>query len=205
MEGIHMAINLKQVYHSQFFHVRLKLAWRIPYVCNGLYEVFRPRSVVDVGCAIGEYVHYFAHKKGIVAKGIEGSPRAKDFMAKDTDVEFLDLRKPRLYFGRFDLAICLEVAEHIEPEFSGIFVDNLSWLSDIIVLTAAPPGQEGYGHVNCQPQTYWVKKFDSIGYNLAEGYIMKLKRQWEQIAKDRKEMRMYYNNLMVFRREVSNG
>lgn len=200
-----MAIDLKQVYHSQFFHIRLKLAWRIPYVCEGLYEVFKPTSVVDVGCAIGEYVHYFANKIGIIAWGIEGSPRARDFMAKGTNVEFFDLRQPLAFYGKFDLAICLEVAEHIEPEFSGVFVNNLAKLSDVIVLTAAPPGQEGYGHVNCQPQTYWVKKFDAIGYNLAEGFVMKLKRQWEQIAKDRREMRMYYNNLMVFRREITHG
>jgi hypothetical protein len=156
---------------------------------------------VDAGCALGEYVHHFSTVKNIRAVGIEGSKNARFFSRPDTDIRYLDLRFPIDLKERFDVAMCFEVAEHIEKKYSGTLVTNLTNLSDTILFTAAPPGQEGYGHVNCQPPLYWVQKFDALGFNLAEGTTDKLKRCWTEIAKKRKEMRVYYNNLMVFRRE----
>ncbi len=79
----------------------------------------------------------------------------------------LDLRTFRYVGEKYDLAISIEVAEHIEGEFAGVFVDTLTSLSDCVVLTAAPPGQGGIAHVNEQPWEYWRDLFRARGFRFS--------------------------------------
>jgi hypothetical protein len=58
----------------------------------------------------------------------------------------------------------LEVAEHISAASADIFVRNLTELSDLIVFSAAIPGQGGTFHVNEQWPEYWAEKFKRAGY-----------------------------------------
>lgn len=122
-----------------------------------IYRHFRFNTLADIGCGCGIYAKQF-EKLGIKVTGIDGSIHAGYGEVKD-------LRKPILG-TKHDLAICIEVAEHIEPEFVGVFLDNLIQYSNTIVFTGAPPGQGGVNHVNCQPFEYWIKKFRHLGYEL---------------------------------------
>jgi len=72
----------------------------------------------------------------------------------------------KVYFpGRkFDLAISLEVGEHIEEKYSDNLVQSLTNASDFIVFSAALPGQDGTNHINEQFPEYWAKKFLDKGY-----------------------------------------
>ncbi len=154
------------VYDAQFFSTNqwegLRHAeWFGPL----LVEVFHPKSLVDVGCGTGHFVHW-CDANGIDALGLEGASCAI-LQGIGSHMLQVDLRKPFEYFGiarRFDLAISIEVAEHIEQEFAGTFVDTLVQLSDCVVLTAAPPGQGGFHHVNEQPWVYWRDLFRARGY-----------------------------------------
>ena len=65
---------------------------------------------------------------------------------------------------RYGLAICLEVAEHINQDKADHFVDFLTALSDQILFSAAIPGQGGNGHVNEQWPAYWIERFRKKGY-----------------------------------------
>jgi hypothetical protein len=59
-----------------------------------------------------------------------------------------DLTLP-LHAGRtFDLALSLELAEHLPPECAGVLVDSLARLAPAVVFSAAVPFQGGVGHVN---------------------------------------------------------
>jgi 2-polyprenyl-3-methyl-5-hydroxy-6-metoxy-1,4-benzoquinol methylase len=89
---------------------------------------------------------------------------------------------------RFDLVWCFEVAEHIHPSHVEAFVDNLCRHSDIITLSAAPPGQGGEGHFNEQPQSYWVSMFAKRGYYLHSDWTAQMHAVQE----------FYSENMMVF-------
>jgi hypothetical protein len=58
----------------------------------------------------------------------------------------------------------LETAEHLEPESAEAFVECLTCLSNIVLFSAAVPGQGGTGHINEQWTAYWVKLFADRGY-----------------------------------------
>ena len=65
---------------------------------------------------------------------------------------------------RYDLAISLEVAEHLPPDRAGEFVSSLTKLSDYVLFSAAIPFQGGSNHVNEQWQHYWVELFCAMDY-----------------------------------------
>ena len=66
-----------------------------------------------------------------------------------------------------DLLQSYEVAEHIEKEYSEIFVENIVMhYPKHIVMTAAPIGQDGTFHVNCAPKESWIEKFGKHHYNI---------------------------------------
>jgi SAM-dependent methyltransferase len=171
-------------------------------MCKAIFEVLHPVSVIDVGCAVGELVAYFCHSLKLDAYGLDGSPACAAYFQAPKDRLFIrDLRVPFDLEQKFDLAICLEVLEHIEEEFAGGAVENLTRLSDTVVLSAATVGQGGVYHVNCQYQTYWYDKFSNLSFRYAGILTQRIKQRLAPVA-FKKEMSAWYGNLMVF---VKNG
>ncbi len=66
---------------------------------------------------------------------------------------------------RFDLALCLEVAEHIDIKYAQKVINDLSGFSDVVVFSAAIPNQGGTDHINEQWPDYWVRLFNAVGYD----------------------------------------
>ena len=66
----------------------------------------------------------------------------------------------------FDLALCLEVAEHIPAWHSGKLLTILS-AAPRLVFSAARPDQGGHLHVNEQPVSYWIDRFAKRGLRLS--------------------------------------
>ena len=191
--------KLCDMYKGAFFSKRHKLAWRVPVVCDAIEAVFKPQSVVDVGCATGDFVKGF-HDKGMMASGIEGSENCLPFLVVPAaSVFILDLRKKfRWECDPFDVAICFEVAEHIEEEYVEEFLDNLVLLSQTIIMSYAPPGQGGHYHVNCQHAPYWLEKMAHRGFKHCPKLVEKLRVHWKPWGTKR-EIRSYYNHLLCFR------
>ena len=65
---------------------------------------------------------------------------------------------------RVELALSLEVAEHLSPERAASFVDDLVAMAPAVLFSAAIPGQGGVGHRNEQWQSYWATRFAAHGY-----------------------------------------
>lgn len=62
----------------------------------------------------------------------------------------------------FDLITCIEVGEHLPAFAAPILCDTIQrhlMPGGIVVFSAAPPGQMGEHHVNCQPAQYWRSMF----------------------------------------------
>lgn len=195
---------VEEVYSGRFFRNRHKLHWRAEYVCNGIIKVLNPKSVVDVGAATGDLVAKF-NELGVESYGIEGSKEAQNYVITDKMV-YGDVRFDITEWGWVypcDLCTCFEVAEHLEPEYADQFVDNLSYLSDQILISAAPPGDTGYGHLNCQSQEYWVKKFCDKGYYWCQSVAEQIKEEWYPWRK-KDGIRAFFRTLMYFTKRTTN-
>jgi hypothetical protein len=144
------------------------------------------------------------NKQGYLACGLEGSDAAKEFFVSN-NVYIWDLRWPidlsilPIKDRKFDLAFSLEVAEHIDPLYADVYINNLCLLSDTILISAASPGQKGHGHVNCAPRGYWVDKFAKQGYINMKG-TESLWRTAFLPYKDKKELSSYFKNVICFER-----
>lgn len=128
-----------------------------------VYDLVKPLSVVDIGCGEGWWVKKF-RDLGCSVLGIDGAyvtetPLGKDFQAGDIDVVGSLLSLPK-----FDLAVCLEVAEHLLPSRAETFVSEMVTLAPTILWSAAIPRQPGVDHINCQWPSYWAGLFAQHGY-----------------------------------------
>ncbi len=122
-----------------------------------LVELVSPHSVLDVGCGIGAWTEPFDHS--VETLGIDEMPAAD----VTGNYERHDLTRP-FDAGRFDLAICLEVAEHLPTSSARGLVSSLVNAAPVVAFSAAIPGQSGHGHINCQWPDYWRAMFAEHGY-----------------------------------------
>ena len=130
-----------------------------------LFQIYTPRSVLDVGCGRGAWLLVAERLGSEVLRGIDGpwvpshgllSPNI-EFTAVDMDHDF-DIT------GRFDLCISLEVAEHLHESRAGWLVQKLCGASDVVLFSAAIKDQGGTNHVNEQWQRYWIDLFQERGF-----------------------------------------
>jgi len=124
-------------------------------------------SVIDIGCGDGQFVSEFI-KNGIKeVRGIEGEWILEAINNSDSPwLQIADLEDEIIFDTKFDLAICLEVAEHLDEIHADTLVRNLVNASNVIFFSAAIPGQGGTNHVNLQYPDYWATKFSKFGYFL---------------------------------------
>jgi len=155
------------LYKTDFYqNRRSRTASSARTVLTSLRQQFPFSSVVDLGCGTGTWLSAAAGLGATRLVGYEGNWVRRD-MLDDSSIELrsADLSEPiELDTERFDLAMCLEVAEHLPPERADGVVDELCAMSDTVLFGAAVPGQRGVGHINEQWQDYWQEKFASRGY-----------------------------------------
>jgi len=125
-----------------------------------LMEWFRPSSVLDVGCGNGSWLSVFAAQGVTDLVGTDfNEPDAVQLMFDPANYRKTDLRQPLELQRKFELALCLEVAEHLEAVHAEQLINSLTQHADIIVFSAAIPGQGGKDHLNEQPPAYWQELF----------------------------------------------
>lgn len=186
------------LYDREFCSTRWKhRTWQIA-VGKLFCNTFKIKSVTDFGCSIGSFLEGF-QKGGAKIKGYE---ICYEHLADFTN----ELILPFIEFGdvteiietpKVDCAFSVEVAEHIPKEYSDIFIDNLVRASKkYIILSAAPIGQGGIGHINCQASCFWIKKLESKGFKYHHRKTqMVLQRMYEI-----KDIPKWMKNLMVFKK-----
>jgi len=124
-------------------------------------------SVADVGCGLAAWLKVFEEKGSTRVLGIDGDYLNLDkvLIAKTdilkTNLEELDQFPTQ---EKFDLSICLEVAEHLKPESAENLVAFLTNLSDAVLFSAAIPQQGGLNHINEQWPDYWQALFAKHGF-----------------------------------------
>ena len=129
-------------------------------------SLLQPKSVVDFGCGLGTWLKVFKDSGIDNLLGLDGDwiDRSKFEASVIGSFKEVDLEKEIKLEKKYDLAISLEVAEHLHKDSASIFVENLINASDIVVFSAAVPMQGGQNHINEQPLTYWINLFNEYGY-----------------------------------------
>lgn len=128
-------------------------------------QYVNPHTVIDMGCGLGTWLAVWK-SGGANVIGCDGDYVDRDMLYIDKE-EFVsvDLSKDCVKTDyRVDLAMSLEVAEHLPSSRADSFIRDLTELSDIILFSAAIPFQGGTNHINEQWQSYWADLFAKRGY-----------------------------------------
>jgi SAM-dependent methyltransferase len=122
-------------------------------------------SVVDLGCGDGGWLQVFREHGATKVLGVDGPWVSEDRLKIPADCFVRQpLDRQVAVDGRFDLAMSVEVAEHLPPERAASFVGELCGLAPVVLFSAALPGQGGLHHVNEQWPAYWAELFAGRGY-----------------------------------------
>ena len=124
-----------------------------------------PRSVVDVGCGTGVWLREFVGAGADRILGIDGAHVVTaDLVIPPESFMTADLEAPVPLAERFDLAMSLEVAEHLSPSSGLALIELLTRAAPAVLFSAALPGQGGRHHVNEQWLDHWVGQFEREGF-----------------------------------------
>jgi SAM-dependent methyltransferase len=133
-----------------------------------VYELVAPESAIDVGCGRGAWGAALA-SLGCNVVGVERD--AATVTSPGVEPVGFDLSQlahaPGPSLGSFDLALCLEVGEHLPEECAPGLVDWLCSLAPTVLFSAATPGQGGEGHINEQWPDYWADRFEANAFDVS--------------------------------------
>ena len=138
---------------DRFYRAINSLGWRID-------------SIIDLGCSCGVFLEPF-YKSGVSVCGVDGDETA---FADDIrciprgNLHLHDLREPYYPPRKFDVCLCTETLEHIEPEYSDVIVDSICRCANRLFIIAAALGQGGVHHVNLRAIEEWQADFEKRGF-----------------------------------------
>jgi len=140
-----------------------------------LFEIYKPKSILDVGCGLGNWIQVAKNLGVAEVTGVDGSYvnrsllkiEPHEFVEKNL-IEKFDLQK------KYDLAICLEVAEHLPASSAEKIVESLVTHADVIMFSAALPGQGGQNHINEQWPSYWQAIFEKYNFQMIDFFRSKI-------------------------------
>lgn len=148
-------------YDERFFAQNIEPSLRAARtILPGVLKTIRPQSVIDIGCAQGAWLSV-AKAEGCDIHGIDGFAPEGDLLIDPSEFEKRDLTAGVDCF--YDLAMCLEVAEHLPESSARALVTGLTQ-ARFVLFSAAIPRQGGMNHINEQWQTYWAALFAEHGY-----------------------------------------
>ena len=146
-------------------HVSMNSIESARIVIPSLLRYSRPRSVVDLGCKHGEWLSVFREHGVERLLGFDQAKRESRVIIDRSEFRTADLRSSLSLPERFDLAVCIEVAEHLPPDSADPLIETLTTLAPVVMFSGAVQHQGGHGHLNEQPREYWKEKFAARGFH----------------------------------------
>jgi SAM-dependent methyltransferase len=191
--GQEKQMDIGDIYSREFFAGQFEGSARSAGVVVPLVLSLVPaKSVVDVGCGVGPWAASFLANGVSDVWGVDGDyVQSSQLLIPVERFIARDLRKPLLLDRHFDLAVSLEVAEHLPPSRAASFVDDLTRLAPCILFSAAIPGPTGTDHINSQYLPYWIELFQKRQYEAIDPIRPQI---W---GKDSVEW-FYQQNIVIF-------
>ncbi len=135
-------------------------------------------SLLDVGCGPGSWLRAAIDLGVPEVQGIEGRIPAKELLFCDEKhIQSVNLTSDWALSRKFDVVLCLEVAEHLPEESARSLIQKLCMHADDVIFSAALPGQPGQHHINCQWPVYWQQLFNREGFVCIDDLRWKI---WEE-------------------------
>jgi SAM-dependent methyltransferase len=142
-----------------------------PSAWNYIIEKFKIKNMTDLGSGLGHTAKWFSEKL-VDVTAVDGLVyNVKNSIYPTTLHDLTNVP----FLKSVDLVYCVEVVEHIEEKYLDNLLTSLTQ-GDYLFMTHAIPGQEGWHHVNCQNEEYW------INHLLDRNFIL-LKDDSEEIQK----------------------
>jgi hypothetical protein len=168
-----MQKKLDKIYNDDFYDRQISGSYLSAKIYLGhLNKFLTIKSVSDIGCGRGSWLKASKELGALTLIGFDGGWNSQANMIekaitfKSCDLNHLETDGTE----KLDLAISLEVAEHLEPSSALSFVKSLTDLSDVVLFGAAYTGQGGTNHINEQPPSYWasifIEEFDFVPFDL---------------------------------------
>jgi SAM-dependent methyltransferase len=186
------------IYDNAFFSFAAEVSLRSARVVVPLVvEMLHPKSVIDVGCGVGVWLRVFVENGVRNVRGIDGDyiDRSK-LHINENDFVSADLSRDFSIDASYDLAVCLEVAEHLPAACAEILIERLTSASSVVLFSAAIPGQGGVAHVNEHWPEYWRELFAKHDFVMLDPFRA-------QIRADRRVAFWVRQNLFLFVRKVA--
>jgi SAM-dependent methyltransferase len=155
-------------------------------------RLIAPSSIIDVGCGTGTWLEAWVARGVNDVLGIDGDYVSRSMLRIPVDrFRPHDLVEPVSLERTFDLAMSLEVAEHLPEKSAPGFVAMLTKLAPVVLFSAAIPYQGGTHHINEQWPSYWATLFDQVNYGAVDAIREPI---W-----DRSDVAYYYaQNILLF-------
>jgi hypothetical protein len=122
------------------------------------------RSVADLGGGTGAWLHEFKRHGADSVFLFDLETAGTELLVERSEFQPVDLEQAFPPPPRVDLAVCVEVAEHLTAGRAGPLVDWLTAAADRVVFSGAVPGQDGNGHINERVPAYWSGLFAERGF-----------------------------------------
>ena len=142
-------------FDKDFFSKRKHIAWRAQPVCDQLVKQFNPKSVIDVGCGIGEFLKNFLDR-GIEIAGVENTEVVYPYlMIPRTTLEITDITQQIPYPGvnKFDLALCFMVIGRLPEDVWPSCAKFIASVSDTVVTVV-------------EKEVEWTKCMKKVGFKI---------------------------------------
>jgi SAM-dependent methyltransferase len=182
-----------ELYDDTFYEGHVEGALRSARVIVPIVmKLATPASVVDVGCGRGAWLRVFQENGAKVVLGIDGSyVDSSKLLIDAARFTAADLSKPIKIEGEFDLAVCLEVAEHLPTQSGPKLVRSLTAVAPVVMFSAAIPGQGGDGHLNERWPAYWAELFSKRDFEMIDAIR-------PQVREDLRVEPWYRQNILLF-------
>ncbi len=157
-------------YDRRFFTDDLSGSYRSAAVVSDILLSMVPiRSVVDIGCGTGSWLRAFKERGVSEIMGYDGGYVQRDLLEIDpSSFCAKDLHELDSISKKFDLALCLEVLEHLPDKVGKKLVELMCSTSPLVLFSAAIPGQGGTNHVNERWHEYWHSVFKANGFQVVD-------------------------------------
>jgi hypothetical protein len=168
------------LYSTEFYKRQADLSYASAQIILPVVLGFmKVKSVVDFGCGVGTWLKAFQELGVERITGYEGNWVQGIEDKFFNDISVMDLNEAKPTGTQFDLAVSLEVAEHLKLESAENFVRTLCASAPVVLFSAAIPEQGGVDHINEQWQDYWAEHFlknDYVPFDIIRPAIVNDKR-----------------------------